>query len=140
MYSRYVLIYLQLKVNCWNFRKFMVYYGLLLWSNIFWISVESFLFCLYKLKERIRNFHKKWLFVKCKIVFNILENDSIPCFFSVWGFVLGTCWINGSPTIRDRDVSGVGISDRSGLRYRHFGTLVPTVREFRIDSSGVWFF
>ena len=36
----------------------------------------------------------------------------------------------GSPTIRDRDVSGVGISDSSGLRYRQFGSSEPTVREF----------
>ena len=36
----------------------------------------------------------------------------------------------GSPTFQDRDVSGVGISDRSGLRYRQFGSSEPTVREY----------
>ena len=63
-----------------------------------------------------------WLFtvLKCK--------EKISCFYTLKQIFKSIQ--NGSPTIRDRDVSGVGISDRSGLRYRRFGTSVPTVREF----------
>ena len=66
--------------------------------------------------------HLTWLYNCCNFVLPVSLYSSIP-------EVVQSSKSFGSPTIRDRDVSGVGISDRSGLRYRRFGTSVPTVRE-----------